>query len=90
MTQCRKKTIFRNDRGMLNAIFHDFLSDFLPKSANVVTMATSIEHDDLCINYLLSHQNTPHSKFEENLRPCVNSLHYRMLHDYRELILIYD
>ena len=26
-------------------------------------------------------------KFEENLRPCVNSLHYRMLHDYRELIL---
>ena len=36
--------------------FHDFLSDlFLPKSSDVVTMATSIEHDDLCINYLLWH-----------------------------------
>ena len=57
-----KKTTFRNDGGMKNAIFHDFLSDFLPKSSEVVTMATSIEHDDLCINYLLSHQNTPHRK----------------------------
>ena len=57
-----KKTTFRNDRGMKNAIFHDYLSVFLPKSSNVVTMATSIEHDDLCINYLLSHQNTPHRK----------------------------
>ena len=27
-------------------------------------------------------------KFEENLSPCVNTLHYRMLQDYRELILI--
>ena len=57
-----KKTTFRNDGGMKNAIFHDFLSDFLPNSSDVVTMATSIEHDDLCINYLLSHQNTPHRK----------------------------
>ena len=57
-----KKTTFRNDGGMKYAIFHDFLSDFLPKSSEVVTMATSIEHDDLCTNYLLSHQNTPHRK----------------------------
>ena len=53
-TMQSKKTTFRNDRGMKNAVFHDFLSDlFLPKSSDVVTMATSIEHDDLCINYLL-------------------------------------
>ena len=61
-TMQSKKTTFRNDRGMKNAIFHDFLSEFLPKSSNIVTMATSTEHDDLYTNYLLSHQNTPHRK----------------------------
>ena len=61
-TMQSKKFTFRNDRGMKNAIFHDFLSDFLPKSSNVITMATSIEHDDLCISYLLSHQNRPYRK----------------------------
>ena len=61
-TMQSKKTTFKNDRGMKNAIFHDFLSDFLPKSSNVVTMATSKEHDDLCISHLLSHQNTPYRK----------------------------
>ena len=57
-----KKTTFRNDRAMKDAIFHDFFVSFLPKFSSIVTMATSIEHDDLCINYLLSHQNTPHRK----------------------------
>ena len=62
-TMQSKKTTFRNDRGMNNAIFHDyFLSDALPKSSDVDTMVTDIEHDDLCINYLLSHQHTPHLK----------------------------
>ena len=49
-TMQSKKTTFRNDRGMKYAFFHEFLSDFLPKSSDVVT---SIEHDDLCINVLL-------------------------------------
>ena len=61
-TMQSKKPTFRNDGEMKNAIFHDFLSDLLPKSSDVVSMATSIEHDDLCINYLLSNQNTPHRK----------------------------
>ena len=40
------------------------------------------------VSIICFHIKTHHiGKFEENLRPCVNSLHYRMLHDYRELIL---
>ena len=86
MTQCsQRKPHLETTEGWKMPFFVIFCLIFLAKSSDVVTMVTSIEHDDLYINYLLSHQ-----KSEENLRPCVNSLHYRMLHDYRELILSYQ
>ena len=41
------------------------------------------------VSIICFHIKTHHiGKFEENLRPCVNSLHYTMLHGYIELILI--
>ena len=53
-----------------------------------LTMATSIEMM-IYVSIICFHIKTHHiGKFEETLRPCANSLHYRMLHDYRELILI--
>ena len=40
------------------------------------------------ISIIRYHTKSHHiGKLEENLRPCVDSLHYKMLHDYRELIL---
>ena len=42
------------------------------------------------VSLICFHIKTHHiGKFEENLRPCVNSLYYRMLHDNRELINSY-
>ena len=85
-----KKMTFRNDRGMKNAIFHDVLSDFFYQNLPTSLPWQPAKNMMIYVSIICFHIKTHHiGKFEESLRPCVNSLHYRMLHDYRELILMF-
>ena len=87
-TMQSKKTTFRNDRGMKNAIFHDFFCLIFYQNLPTSLPWQPAKNMMIYVSVFCFHIKTHHiGKFEENLRPCVNSLHYRMLHDYRELIL---